>query len=66
MKVATFRIRRRIIQAFLFCLLAILIFAGLSFQAHREMGKRANAWSGPWSICTAKFTPNSGSDFRET
>ncbi|MGQ9689184.1 MAG: CHASE3 domain-containing protein, partial [Desulfobaccales bacterium] len=40
MKVTTFRIRRRIIQAFLFCLLAILIFAGLSFQAHWEMGKR--------------------------
>ncbi|MEW6262325.1 MAG: HAMP domain-containing sensor histidine kinase [Thermodesulfobacteriota bacterium] len=36
----TFRIRRRIIQAFLFCVLAILFFAGLSFQAHWEMGKR--------------------------
>jgi two-component system NtrC family sensor kinase len=40
MRVTTFRIRRRIIQAFLFCVLAILIFAGLSFQAHREMGRR--------------------------
>lgn len=40
MKVTTFRIRRRIIQAFLFCVLAILIFAGLSLQAHREMGRR--------------------------
>ncbi len=40
MKVTTFRIRQRIIQAFLFCVLAILIFAGLSFQAHREMGRR--------------------------
>jgi methyl-accepting chemotaxis protein len=40
MKVTTFRIRRRIIQAFLFCVLAILIFAGLSFQAHWEMGRR--------------------------
>jgi len=40
LKVTTFRIRRRIIQAFLFCVLAILIFAGLSFQAHWEMGKR--------------------------
>ena len=40
MKVTTFRIRRRIIQSFLFCVLAILIFAGLSFQAHWEMGKR--------------------------
>lgn len=40
MKVTTLRIRHRIIQAFLFCVLAILIFAGLSFQAHWEMGKR--------------------------
>ncbi len=40
MKVTTFRIRRRIILAFLFCVLAILIFAGLSLQAHWEMGKR--------------------------
>lgn len=40
MEVTTFRIRWRIIQAFLFCVLAILIFAGLSFQVHREMGKR--------------------------
>jgi len=40
LKITTFRIRRRIIQAFLFCVLAILIFAGLSFQAHWEMGKR--------------------------
>jgi len=40
LKVTTFRIRQRIIQAFMFCVLAILIFAGLSFQAHWEMGKR--------------------------
>jgi len=40
LKVTTFRIRRRIIQAFLFCVLAILVFASLSFQAHWEMGKR--------------------------
>jgi hypothetical protein len=40
LKVTTFRIRRRIIQAFLFCVLAILVFAGLSFQAHWEMEKR--------------------------
>jgi len=40
LKVTTFKIRHRIIQAFLFCVLAILIFAGLSFQAHWEMGKR--------------------------
>jgi signal transduction histidine kinase len=40
MKQTTFRIRRRIIQAFLFCVLGVLIFAGLSFQAHREIGRR--------------------------
>lgn len=40
MKRTTFRIRRRIIQAFLFCVLGVLIFAGLSFQAHREIGQR--------------------------
>lgn len=40
MKTTSFRIRRRIIQAFLFCVLSILVFAGLSFQAHWEMGKR--------------------------
>jgi two-component system NtrC family sensor kinase len=40
MKQTSFRIRRRIILAFLFCVLGVLIFAGLSFQAHREMGRR--------------------------
>jgi len=40
MERTTFRIRRRIIQAFLFCVLGVLIFAGLSFQAHREIGRR--------------------------
>lgn len=40
MKQTTFRIRRRIILAFLFCVLGVLIFAGMSFQAHREMGRR--------------------------
>jgi two-component system NtrC family sensor kinase len=40
MKVTTFRIRRRIILAFLFCVLAVLIFAGLSFQTHRDIGRR--------------------------
>ena len=39
MKQTTFRIRRRIILAFLFCVLGVLIFAGLSFQAHMEMGR---------------------------
>ena len=39
MKQTTFRIRRRIIQAFLFCVLGVLIFAGLSFQTHREIGR---------------------------
>ncbi len=39
MKKTTFRIRQRIIQAFLFCVLAVLIFAGLSFETHREIGR---------------------------
>jgi two-component system NtrC family sensor kinase len=40
MKKATFKIRRKIILAFLFSLLSVLIFAGFSFQVHREIGKR--------------------------
>jgi len=40
MKKATFKIRRKIILAFLFCFLSVLIFAALSFQIHREIGHR--------------------------
>jgi signal transduction histidine kinase len=40
MKQTSFRIRRRIILAFLFCVLGVLIFAGLSFQTHRDIGRR--------------------------
>jgi two-component system, NtrC family, sensor kinase len=40
MKKATFKIRRKIITAFLFCVLSVLTFAALSFQVHREIGHR--------------------------
>jgi two-component system, NtrC family, sensor kinase len=40
MKKATFKIRRKIILAFLFSLLSVLIFSVFSFQVHREIGHR--------------------------
>ena len=40
MKTATFKIRRKIILAFLFSLLSVLIFSVFSFQVHREIGHR--------------------------
>jgi two-component system NtrC family sensor kinase len=40
MKKSTFKIRRKIIRAFLFCVLAVLVFAVLSLQAHLEIGHR--------------------------
>jgi two-component system NtrC family sensor kinase len=40
MQRTTFRIRRKIILAFLFSVLAVLVFATLSFQVHREIGRR--------------------------
>jgi signal transduction histidine kinase len=40
MKKATYKIRRIIILAFLFSVLAVLVFAGFSFQVHREIGHR--------------------------
>src|SRR5574340_310718 len=40
MKKATFKIRRKIIIAFLFSVLSVLIFAVFSFQVHREIGNR--------------------------
>ena len=40
MQQATFKIRRKIIIAFLFCLLSIFLFALLSFQVHRDIGRR--------------------------
>lgn len=40
MKKAGFKIRRKIILAFLFCFLSVLLFAIFSFQSHREIGKR--------------------------
>ncbi len=40
MQKATFKIRRKIIIAFLFSLLSVLIFSIFSFQIHREIGHR--------------------------
>ncbi len=40
MKKTSFKIRRKIILAFLFCFLSVLVFAILSFQIHREIGYR--------------------------
>jgi signal transduction histidine kinase len=40
MQKATFKIRRKIIIAFLFSLLSVLIFSAFSFQVHREIGHR--------------------------
>lgn len=40
MKRATFKIRRKIILAFVFCFFSVLVFAVLSFQIHREIGHR--------------------------
>jgi two-component system, NtrC family, sensor kinase len=40
LKKVTFKVRRKIILAFLFCFLSVLIFAVLSFQVHREIGHR--------------------------
>jgi signal transduction histidine kinase len=40
MQKATFKIRRKIIFAFLFSLLSVLIFSVFSFQVHREIGHR--------------------------
>jgi signal transduction histidine kinase len=36
----TFKIRRKVILAFFFSVLSVLIFAGFSFQVHREIGNR--------------------------
>jgi signal transduction histidine kinase len=40
MRRATFKIRRRIIKTFLFCVLAVLVFAAFSFQVHLEIKHR--------------------------
>jgi two-component system, NtrC family, sensor kinase len=40
MKKATYKIRRKILLAFLFSVLAVLVFAVFSFQVHREIGHR--------------------------
>jgi two-component system NtrC family sensor kinase len=40
MKRTTFRIRRRVIKTFVFCLLSVLVFAVFSYRVHREIGHR--------------------------
>ncbi|MEJ5300415.1 MAG: ATP-binding protein [Thermodesulforhabdaceae bacterium] len=40
MEKVPFKIRRRIISAFLFSLTSVIVFAALSFQAHLEIGHR--------------------------
>lgn len=40
MKKISFKIRRKIMLAFLFCFLSVLVFAIFSFQVHREIGNR--------------------------
>ena len=40
MKKTTFKIRRRVITLFLFCVMSVVIFAGFSFQIHRDIGRR--------------------------
>jgi len=40
MKKVTFKIRRKIILAFVFCFLSVLVFAVFSFEGHREIGDR--------------------------
>ncbi|MEJ2717489.1 MAG: ATP-binding protein [Deltaproteobacteria bacterium] len=40
MKKVTFKIRRKIILAFVFCFLSVVIFAIFSFEGHREIGIR--------------------------
>lgn len=40
MKKTTFKIRRRVIILFLFCVMSVVVFAGFSFQIHRDIGRR--------------------------
>jgi two-component system NtrC family sensor kinase len=40
MRKTTFRIRRRVIKTFVFCLLSVLVFAVFSYRVHREIGHR--------------------------
>jgi len=40
MKKIAFKIRRRIIVTFLFCVLSVVVFAVFSFQSYREIGHR--------------------------
>ncbi len=40
MKKTTFKIRRRVITLILFCVMCVVVFAGFSFQIHRDIGRR--------------------------
>ena len=40
MKKTTFKIRRRVITLFLFCVMSVVVFAGFSYQIHRDIGRR--------------------------
>lgn len=37
---AAFKIRHRVITLFLFCVMSVVVFAGFSFQIHRDIGRR--------------------------
>jgi len=39
-KKTTFKIRRRVITLFLFCVMSVVVFAGFSYQIHRDIGRR--------------------------
>ncbi len=40
MQKTTYKIRRRVITLFLFCVMSVVVFAGFSFQIHRDIGRR--------------------------
>ncbi|MDI6854187.1 MAG: ATP-binding protein [Deltaproteobacteria bacterium] len=40
MRKTTFKIRRRVITLFLFCVMSVVVFAGFSFQIHQDIGRR--------------------------
>ncbi len=40
MQKTSFKIRQRVITLFLFCVMSVVVFAGFSFQIHRDIGRR--------------------------
>jgi two-component system, NtrC family, sensor kinase len=40
MQKTPFKIRRRVIILFLFCVMSVVVFAGFSYQIHRDIGRR--------------------------